>query len=88
MVAIHSVKHSWNFSGSSMEKTLPKVSWDGMPLGRSSRFSNHSFLALPNISTSVHESAPLVTALRAMKMTFLSSWRLARWSLGSSRFSQ
>ena len=41
-------KQRWNWSGSRAAKTRPKVSWEGMPLGRSRKVSNHSRLALPN----------------------------------------
>ena len=47
----HSWKHSWNRSGSKRENTSPKVSRDGMPLGRSRKERNHSSLLLPKSST-------------------------------------
>ena len=82
---LHSIKHSWKRSGSSRENTSPKVSWDGMPLGRSKKVRNHSSLLLPNISTWTHESAPQITAQMATVMTSSNWCRLHRSILGSSK---
>ena len=38
---VQAMQHCWNCSGSSREKTSPKVSWDGMPWGSSRKVWNH-----------------------------------------------
>ena len=65
---LQSMKHSWKRSGSKRENTSPKVSWEGIPLGRPRKERNHSSLLLPNISTWTQESAPQMTAQMAMVM--------------------
>ena len=55
------------------------------PLGRSRKERNHSSLLLPNNSTYTQESAPQMTAQRAMVMMSSSWCRLQRSILGSSK---
>ena len=65
---VHSMKRSWKFRASMMEKTRPKVSWDGIPLGSSRKVSNQSSLAFPKVSISTQLSAPAMTAQMATAM--------------------
>ena len=60
---VHSMKRSWKFRASMREKTRPKVSWDGIPLGSSRKVSNHSILALPKVSISPQMTAQMATAM-------------------------
>ena len=66
------------------EKNLPKVSWDGMPLGRSKNVSSHPFLTSPNVSISTQESAPETAAQMAIAIMLMRECFLVLSILGSS----
>ena len=66
---VHWMKRSWKFRASMRERTRPKVSRDGIPLGSSRNVSNLSILALPKVSISTQPSAPARTARMATAMT-------------------
>ena len=61
-----SMKQSRNWSGSIRANTRLKVSEQGIPLGSSRNFLNHSYLLLANNSTSFQPSAPPITAQMVM----------------------
>ena len=81
----HSVKQRSNCSASSMAKTLPKVSCEGMPLGNSSILRSHPSLRTPNASMSTQLSAPAMAPQSAMVRISISLWRLVRSIRGSTR---
>jgi hypothetical protein len=78
-------KHCSNAPGASNEKTRPKVSWAGMPLGSSKNCRNHVSLARPNAATPTQSSAPQITAAIAITTMSISLWRRLLASRGSSR---
>jgi hypothetical protein len=63
---IHATKHRSNASGLSRAKSPPKVSWLGMPSGRSRNVASHARFALPNCAACTHPSAPQMTAITAV----------------------
>jgi len=78
-------KASLNCRGSSMENTLPKVSWEGMPFGSLKNCSSHWYFDLPYCSTSPQFWAPQTRAQIVMVMISI-SWCLMLYFLGSSTF--
>jgi hypothetical protein len=69
--------------GSRAAKTRPKVSWEGMPLGKSKKVRNQTSLAFPNSSISTQLSAPQITAHTAITMISSRWWCLVRSTRGS-----
>jgi hypothetical protein len=63
--------------------TRVKASCDGVPLGRSRYFSNHTRLLAPNLAMATQSLAPLTTAHRAMNTMFSRSCRWLRCTRGS-----
>ena len=59
-------KHVRNSLVSSRENTRPKVSWEGMPLGRSRNRNSQSSLLFPNRSTSAQLLAPDIAVHNAI----------------------
>lgn len=77
-------KHSSNCLGSIRANTRPKVSCEGMPLGRSKKVLSQVSFVLPNDSISTHPSAPQRTPTIAMRMISSNWCRLVLSTLGSS----
>jgi len=73
--AIHSWKRRSKAPGSRRLKTSPRVSWEGMPWGRSRKVFSQASLALPYWATAAQPSAPQITAKRAMVRRSISLWR-------------
>lgn len=63
--AAHARKHASNASGASSEKTRPKVSCDGIPLGNSRNCRNQASFARPNCAMATQPSAPASVAAMA-----------------------
>lgn len=61
-------------SGLMAAKTRPKVSWLGVPWGRSRKVASQSWWAFPQASTSTQSWALDSTAMRAMAMRLLRGW--------------
>ncbi len=62
-------KRASKAAGSSAAKTRPKVSWEGMPLGRSRNWRRKVSLRRPNVSTATQVPAPAITAQMAIVTT-------------------
>lgn len=82
---IHPATHLPNACGSSRANTRLKVSWLGMPFGRARSPCSQPSLAFPNASTSSHESAPQMTAHRAITRMSPSECFFVRSMRGSGR---
>jgi hypothetical protein len=67
-------KQRSNAAGSRRAKTRPKVSWDGMPPGRSRNVASHLCLQRPHSATCSHPSAPQTTAKIAITTRSCSLW--------------
>src|SRR2546421_12131046 len=78
-----SKKHATKTLASRAANTRLKVSWEGMPLGRSRYFSSQARLLVPNLAIATQSLAPLTTAHRAMKTRLSRSCRLLRSRRGS-----
>jgi len=65
-VGISSINRVFSLLGSSEERTLAKVSSDGIPCGGERNVSNQLRLALPYPAISLQPSAPHITAKHAI----------------------
>jgi hypothetical protein len=88
MDATQLVKQRPKASGSSILKSRPNVSWDGMPLGSSKNVRNHFSLAFPNCSSSTQSSTPQMKPLRAIMNMSINRCRLVRSTLGSFKLAK
>jgi len=66
------------------EKTLPNVSWEGIPFFNDSSFVNHASFALPNVSMATQLSAPQIDAQSVIKKMSMSLCRFRLSMRGSS----